>query len=306
MSRHLQLLDGILLDETQTSKRTWLGRFTLQIMIEHQDWIPKMQNKQRDLICLAKTCSAQKREAPNTMVSYQKRGSIHFTLEDWLQFFTMDMMIFACWLASWIVLGHKVKVSMVEWTDWNTYLVGQMWLLIWMKLHFNHFMLWINPFTSGSLKVQVGDFFIVQQFFVHLFGMFFLVKTVTPFEDCWWPPTFGGFPVEVFPWMTGTVMKVNSFQQPRWAKLHLRKYTPEIQKKIIWTKHQAMFFSGCCQVNLPGCIVFCIKIWHATNPGQVGAPDLFTSRGGRGVFGIGTQPESNGHWLIKKSNGDIL
>ena len=137
------------------------------------------------------------------MASYCKR-EVPFTLHskidyNWLQFLTVDMMIFACWLASWIVLGHTVKVSIVEWTDWNTYLVGQMWLLIWMKLHFNHVMLWSNPFTSGKLKIQVGDVFIGHtkilrdkhhpnnpRMFTFLYRMFFLVKTVTPFEDCWW------------------------------------------------------------------------------------------------------------------------
>ena len=49
------------------------------------------------------------------------------------------------------------------------------------------------------------------------------------------------------------------------------------------------------------------NIMASNQPGQVGAPDLFTSRGGkegyysglggrhRGAMGIETQPESNGH-----------
>ena len=170
------------------------------------------------------TCWAQRREAPNSMASYYKR-EVPFTLHskidyNWLQFLTVDMMIFACWLASWIGLWHNVKVSIVEWRDWNTYLVGQMWLLIWMKLHFNHVMLWSNPFTSGKLKIQVGDFFIGYtkilrdkhhpnnpRMFTFLYRMFFLGENGDPFRRLLVTgSTFGGFPVEVFPWMTGMVM----------------------------------------------------------------------------------------------------
>ena len=50
MSPHLQLLyPGFLLDETQTSKRTWLGRFTLQTMIEQSRLNSQNGKKQRDL-----------------------------------------------------------------------------------------------------------------------------------------------------------------------------------------------------------------------------------------------------------------
>ena len=101
------------------------------------------------------------------MASYCKR-EVPFTLHskidyNWLQFLTVDMMIFACWLASWIVLGHTVKVSIVEWTDWNTYLVAK--CDCWFEWNCTSITLCFEAIPSpvASWRFRLGIFSLVTQ-----------------------------------------------------------------------------------------------------------------------------------------------